>query len=291
MAPCGDTGCPPDVVNVPGRFRPALQETPLTFGQPSAWGAPAVHLLRQDPRLAFPHISLMSIPPAPGSQEAMFTLQDLLNPDDLAQAIASHPEAHSYLNSQLSTGTLEHLEQLRQDLEEEGQGSVSGELLNFLRLDLHNLLLNWSPRPDLLGSQSGDAHFVAEMDEDGRAHLRFGDGDLGLRPQVGSSFIAVYRTGNGPAGNLGAEAIQYVMLRKTSLGDATLRQRNPLPLWEVWPEPMADIRLLPRMLSAPSCNAPSQPKTMPPWQSAIRVCSARLQSCAGQAAGMRCAWR
>lgn len=243
MAPCGDTGCPPDVVNVPTRFRPALQETPLTFGQPPADGAPADLLLRQDPRLALPHISLMSIPPAPGSQQATFTLHDLIDPSDLARAIASQPEAHAYLNSQLSARTLELLEQLRQDMEAGGEGDVPAGLLNFLRRDLRSLLLTWSPRPDLLASQGNDAHFVVEMDEDGRAHLRFGDGDLGRQPQAGSSFITVYRTGNGPGGNLGAEAIQYVLLRKTSLGDASLRPRNPLPaVGGQAPEPMADIR-------------------------------------------------
>jgi len=244
IGPCGDTGCPPDEEKIPGRFRPALQETPLTFGQPPADGAPASHLLHQDPRLALPHISLMSIPSAPGGQGPMFTLQDLLNPDDLARSIASLPGEHSYLTSLLSASSQELLEVLRADLEEDPQAPIPSELTNALRADLSSLLLSWSPRPDLLGSQANDAHFVVEMDEDGRAHLRFGDGDLGRRPQAGSSFITVYRTGNGPAGNLGAEAIQYVLLRNTTLGDATLRPRNPLPaMGGQAAEPMTDIRL------------------------------------------------
>src|SRR6185503_10576341 len=53
----------------------------------------------------------------------------------------------------------------------------------------------WIAQPDLLASSSGDQHFVAEVDDDGRAHLRFGDGELGRRPAPGMNFKAVYRAG------------------------------------------------------------------------------------------------
>ena len=45
------------------------------------------------------------------------------------------------------------------------------------------------------------------IDYETRAHLRFGDNDLGEIPQAGSAFYASYRLGNGQRGNLGAEAI------------------------------------------------------------------------------------
>ena len=37
---------------------------------------------------------------------------------------------------------------------------------------------------DLLNSDPDDPHFVAEIDNRGRAHLRFGDGELGRRPEA-----------------------------------------------------------------------------------------------------------
>jgi hypothetical protein len=57
----------------------------------------------------------------------------------------------------------------------------------------------WQPRYDLLESGGNDRHFVAEMDDDGYAHLRFGDGDLGAQPASDTLFQATYRIGNGPA--------------------------------------------------------------------------------------------
>jgi hypothetical protein len=87
----------------------------------------------------------------------------------------------------------------------------------------------WSPRFDLLSSQAEDAHYVVEVDNDGRAHLRFGDGELGCAPQTGAKFRANYRIGNGPIGNVGAETIKYIVISRTRYSDLTLKPRNPLP--------------------------------------------------------------
>ena len=54
---------------------------------------------------------------------------------------------------------------------------------------------------------------MPEPDDAGRAQLRFGDGDLGRRAAAGTAFTAVYRIGNGPEGNVGAEAIDRIGLR------------------------------------------------------------------------------
>ncbi|MDQ1443866.1 MAG: hypothetical protein QOI20_330, partial [Acidimicrobiaceae bacterium] len=63
----------------------------------------------------------------------------------------------------------------------------------------------WTPRPDLLGAGPDERAFVVEMDEERRAHLRFGDGRMGARPEPGTVFTAEYRVGAGPPGNVGAE--------------------------------------------------------------------------------------
>jgi hypothetical protein len=103
----------------------------------------------------------------------------------------------------------------------------------------------WSALGDLLESGPEDVCFVAEVDDDGRAHLRFGNGDAGFAPPAGTAFTVVYRAGNGRMGNVGAEAIRHLVLRNVALSGAVLRPRNPLPArGGTDPEPLADVRLL-----------------------------------------------
>jgi len=59
----------------------------------------------------------------------------------------------------------------------------------------------WTPKADLLGSGPEDAQFVVEIDSNGIAWLRFGDGTNGKQPVGGDQYTAVYRVGNGTAGN------------------------------------------------------------------------------------------
>ncbi|MCK6554646.1 putative baseplate assembly protein [Candidatus Binatia bacterium] len=102
----------------------------------------------------------------------------------------------------------------------------------------------WTAQRDLLGSTGDDRHFVAEVDDTGRACLRFGDGELGRQPDAGATFKATYRIGNGAAGNVGAEAIFHIVFRDRRSG-ASLRARNPLPArGGVDPEPLAEVKLL-----------------------------------------------
>jgi len=82
----------------------------------------------------------------------------------------------------------------------------------------------WRPRSDLLASDRFAPEFVVEIEEDGRACLRFGDGTLGRKPESGTEFIATYRVGNGARGNLGAEALNQIV--PAIFG---VKVRNPLP--------------------------------------------------------------
>jgi predicted phage baseplate assembly protein len=119
------------------------------------------------------------------------------------------------------------------------------DLLASLLRDLHRLIRPWWPRFDLIESLPSDPNFVLEVDDQGYAHLRFGDGELGLQPQAGATFKAQYRIGNGPAGNLGAEAIAFVVLRQGLLDGVQLTPRNPLPAQGGTPqEAMAQAKLL-----------------------------------------------
>jgi hypothetical protein len=68
----------------------------------------------------------------------------------------------------------------------------------------------WTPERDLLNSHADDTHFVVEVEADGTAYLRFGDGRHGVHPGAGERFLARYRVGNGARGNVGAESLAHL---------------------------------------------------------------------------------
>jgi hypothetical protein len=70
----------------------------------------------------------------------------------------------------------------------------------------------WTAVPDLLESPPFARHFVAEVDNDGRATLRFGDGEYGREVAGATAFRAVYRIGNGRAGSVGREAVAHMVV-------------------------------------------------------------------------------
>jgi hypothetical protein len=102
----------------------------------------------------------------------------------------------------------------------------------------------WHARRDLLQSESDDQHFVVEIDNDGRAHLRFGDGELGHLPEACMIFQACYRVGNGTPGNVGADTITRICFRNQMVSGLNLRPRNPLPAQGgTNPELMSEVKL------------------------------------------------
>jgi baseplate J-like protein len=102
----------------------------------------------------------------------------------------------------------------------------------------------WEPRRDLLDSTGRERHFVGELEDDGRIALRFGDGRRGARPVPGTRLVARYRLGGGTAGNVGAEAINHLVVD----GDCEAPiagVRNPLPATGgTEPEPLEQVRQL-----------------------------------------------
>jgi hypothetical protein len=101
----------------------------------------------------------------------------------------------------------------------------------------------WQPRFDLLSSGSEDPHYVVEIDNDSRAHLRFGDGELGRAPQASTKFRANYRVGNGPVGNVGTKMIRYIVLTHQYDSELDLAPRNPLPArGGTAPESIAEVK-------------------------------------------------
>ncbi|HPT36970.1 MAG TPA: hypothetical protein PLZ44_01630 [Methanothrix sp.] len=77
-------------------------------------------------------------------------------------------------------------------------------------IKLYDPLTNreWLPERDLLNSGRFDRTFVAEIDDEGYAVLRFGDGINGMKPF--SCLLATYRIGNGTAGNVGSDSIGHI---------------------------------------------------------------------------------
>ena len=83
----------------------------------------------------------------------------------------------------------------------------------------------WQPQRDLLNSDRFAPEFVVEMEDDGRAYLRFGDGIYGRQPAAKADLVATYRIGNGRSGNIGAQAIAHVVTSDDGINAVS----NPLP--------------------------------------------------------------
>lgn len=101
----------------------------------------------------------------------------------------------------------------------------------------------WTVQPDLLESEPDNLSYVVEMDNDGYAHLRFGDDNLGRAPEPNEQFSATYRIGNGPTGNIGAETLAHIVFRKNKPDGITLTPRNPFAAdGGTLPEPIAQVK-------------------------------------------------
>jgi hypothetical protein len=98
----------------------------------------------------------------------------------------------------------------------------------------------WAVTSSLLDSRPVDLHAVVEVESDGTARLRFGDGTNGLLPAPGTRFAVRYRTGGGSVGNVPAGSV-----RSTTVADpAILAIRNPMAaLGGADPESITSIRL------------------------------------------------
>ncbi|HTJ27969.1 MAG TPA: baseplate J/gp47 family protein [Candidatus Limnocylindria bacterium] len=85
--------------------------------------------------------------------------------------------------------------------------------------------LRWRARRDLIGAGSRARVFAVEVERDGNLVLRFGDGTHGWLPDARARFAVTCRTGNGTAGNVGAETIVETVVPHPDIRAV----RNPLP--------------------------------------------------------------
>lgn len=240
QAVCECEGEPGDIALSAGRFEPRLNKTPLTFSPPVVLDNASTQIPSQpDVRAALPQIYLISIPGTPDGTRSLFEWTDLNDATTLAKSIlrAGWTPATYTRGIRLSKQTQQLLSEAKTP------DKVTDDLAKSLQADLQAMLDCWIPNPDLLGSGPDDRHFVVEIDNDGIAHLRFGDDEFGQQPTPGTAFFAVYRIGNGVAGNVGADAITQLVSRST-LSGPTILVRNPLPATGgVEPEPIAEAKL------------------------------------------------
>ncbi len=105
--------------------------------------------------------------------------------------------------------------------------------------------LEYTIAADLIEAGEFEPRFVAEVGNDGRARIRFGDGVRGLAPAPGSFVAAHYRVGRGLTGNVGAETIAHLLLDPSALAPPPLEAlRNPLPAsGGVDPETISQVKV------------------------------------------------
>ena len=97
----------------------------------------------------------------------------------------------------------------------------------------------WTAQRDLLNSSDSANEYVVEIENDGAAVIRFGDDVHGRRPEFGTLFTAIYRVGNGRAGNIGADSLVHIALSVPQITAV----RNPLAaMGGQEPESMEDVR-------------------------------------------------
>lgn len=163
----------------------------------------------------------------PSLKQASLTFRQPLSAEELAEAPASR------LLAQSPRKALPQITML--------VGLPSDEPLN---LEFPPEHLQWKVQRDLLGSNSLEQHFVVEMNNEGQAHLRFGDGELGRQPAADTHFFATYRVGNAPQGNIGAETLSHIVFRGAPPSGITLQPHNPFPAQGgTLPEPLSDVKL------------------------------------------------
>lgn len=224
---------------VAGRYDPVLGRVPLTFSQPLPETAPASSLLKQEVRDAIPQVNLTAIPASNSGNELLFSWTDFDDFRSLVSRLKQMGDASSrMLFNQLSSETKRLIATY------DNSAELSDELKTALRKDLCAVLAVWLPQYDLLGSNADDRHFAVEMDDNRRAHIRFGADRAGMKPAAGMSFQASYRIGNGPAGNVGAGAIAHMVWSGTMPDGVSIKVNNPLPAQGgMEPEPMAEVKL------------------------------------------------
>ncbi|MGC5221177.1 putative baseplate assembly protein [Micromonospora sp. DT81.3] len=168
-----------------------------------------------DPRLAYPAVTRCCEVPEPRPRPARFALAvpdaDLTMAGTIGRSLVGEdPRAWASFDPEASA-TAAMTWQARHVLPEVRLDDGDGR--------------RWQPVRDLLASGPFQAEFVTEVEADGRARLRFGDGEYGMRPGAGTVFDVTYRRGTGPHGNVGPDSLAHVVSADPRIESLT----NPVP--------------------------------------------------------------
>ena len=231
-----------------------LPHSQLTFSDRlPLFGAPAVAQLVQDPRQAVPQVVLYDQTDHSLQIVNRFSILELRDPHQIAQRLLAQfdqYEADTAISSALPKAKrfVKHA-RTSCGCQDPSTADVSfiefPKFLDLIRDDLHEL---WLPEYDLIDCGPDDARFVVEMSDERQARLRFGRRGFGRTPGLQENLAsaeldAVYRVGNGTAGNVAAESIRMF----GSYGEPVSgieKVRNPLPATGgIDPELTEEIRL------------------------------------------------
>ncbi|HXZ39744.1 MAG TPA: putative baseplate assembly protein [Terriglobales bacterium] len=174
-----------------------------------------------------------------GANSGYFDLEVVYNPSPVGIGVTLPVVTESFENLTLSSAS-EQINDASELVDVKGfaqvpeSGLSASDLLNFEAVYAipvitlagtvdESVTTTWTPQQDLLESGEFDPVFVVEVESDGTATLRFGDGTNGQIPDEGTVFTANYRIGNGTAGNIGAGSLQ---LQSAVPG---MSATNPLP--------------------------------------------------------------
>jgi hypothetical protein len=186
--------------------------------------------------------ALFGVAALPGSSSSYFTLQFYYNPASGAVGVALPVILEKFVNLTPETAATEiddesALVTVNSFAQMPDSGLSAYELMHaetgaaMPSITLSGIsaatTTTWKPLPDLLESDATDPAFVVEVDDNGAAKLRFGDGTSGMAPDPGTLFTADYRVGNGASGNVGANSITYIAAADAQIASAQCT--NPLP--------------------------------------------------------------
>ena len=239
---CIGEGLPSETTAVAGRFSPALSAPQLAWRTAFDPKAAANSALTQDPTAALPEITLRSLAPLEDGSGPILSQSEYQDPALLAARLTHEPfsAATQLLRERLPRKTLSLLSQFV------AGKPMDPKLSAALNAQIQKNNRTWTPRRDLLNSAATERDFVVEMDDAQMAHLRFGDGVLGMAPQAGETFFASYRIASGSLGNVARETIQHVaFLGDTTIVGLNLSIDNPIAATGgVDPEPVAQVKLI-----------------------------------------------
>jgi hypothetical protein len=239
---CVGERLPSETAVVAGRFCPTLSTAQLAWRTAFDPKAAASAVLIQDPTAALPEITLKSLAPLEDGSGPILSSSEYHNPALLAVRLTQEPfsAATQLLRERLPRKTLSLLAQFVVGK------PMDPELSAVLNAQIQKDTRTWTPRRDLLNSAATARDFVVEMDDAQMAHLRFGNGVLGMAPQSGETFFASYRIASGSLGNVGRETIKHVaFLGNTATVGLSPIIDNPIAAaGGVDPEPVGQVKLI-----------------------------------------------